>query len=276
MPIVSKRALEHGSVRDGLAKARYALIRGIPLQVLFEGWRKGGKAALEISQVYETTVADRISGHAVRFLVIPHRSLRAALRQEELIPATIASELDLQAFRSISAAELPQAIAGMLKADSNEMEVRQLQAQAVVDRVMQTASPPPEAATPDSEIMNFADHVAFSAMVPFEDSPLGLVSLASKAAALSKNGIALGAFIGVIAGGTTPLLLVTVPAGIILCASAIAFAKIVDTKRVDIFVSTLGIGTTQAAKQPTAPDAGNEEGDPSGRRRRSAPPPPDR
>jgi hypothetical protein len=51
----------------------------------------------------------------------------------------------------------------------------------------------------------------------------------------------MGAFIGVLVAGTSTLLLVTVPAGIILCGAASAFAKVVDERRDDIISKVCGL-----------------------------------
>jgi len=196
---------------------------------------------MEIAQSYETTIADRTTGYELRFLVITQRNLSLPLQQDEAaVKAALEGTFGLQGTRSIPASSLPQAIAGMLRADYEEAEFQELQAKALLDHVLPVSPPAPVVPT-DTKLLEFAEHVAFSPLVPFEESPLGLVSLASKAAALSKNGVALGAFIGVVAGGATPLLLLTVPTGIILCATAVAFAKVVDAKRSDIFVNLMGI-----------------------------------
>jgi hypothetical protein len=46
---------------------------------------------------------------------------------------------------------------------------------------------------------------------------------------------------GVLAGGTRAVLLLTVPAGIILCGTAAAFAKVVDARRYDIMEKIMGL-----------------------------------
>jgi hypothetical protein len=234
--------------------------------------RKSGEAAVDISQVYETSVADRASGHALRFLIVPHRAFTAAIQHDDPSPKdALESVLGLQAIRPISPAALPLAIAGMLQADADDPSLQRLQAEAVLDHLLRTAPPLTPPAGPDAETLAFSEHVAFSALVPFEESPLALVSLASKAAALSKNGVALGAFVGVIAGGATPLLLLTVPAGIILCASAIAFAKEIDAKRGAISGILLGVGARhRPGPSPPLPPAGEgpDDNQPSHRRRR--------
>ena len=207
---------------------------------------------MEIVQSYETTVADKTNGYELRFLVIAQKSLSLSVRHNEAaMKAALESTLGLQGTRSISASALPQAIVGMLRADEEEVEFQELQANALLDHLL-SASPPAPVTTTDTKLLEFAEHVAFSPLVPFEESPLGLVSLASKAAALSKNGVALGAFIGVIAGGATPLLLLTVPAGIILCATAVAYAKVVDAKRSDIFISLMGFEAGSRGEMPPA------------------------
>jgi len=230
--------------------------------------RKFGEAAVDISQVYETTVADRISGHALRFLIVPHRALATAIQRDDPSPKdALEGALGLQAIRPISPGALPFAIAGMLQADADDPSLQRLQAEAVLDHLLGAATPLKPPAGPDAETLAFSEHVAFSALVPFEESPLGLVSLASKAATLSKNGVALGAFVGVIAGGATPLLLLTVPAGIILCASAIAFAKEIDAKRGAISGILFGVGA-RYSPGPSPPLPPGEEGPASPRRRR--------
>jgi hypothetical protein len=76
-----------------------------------EAKRKSGEAAVDISQVYETSVADRASGHALRFLIVPHRAFTAAIQHDDPSPKdALESVLGLQAIRPISPAALPLAV----------------------------------------------------------------------------------------------------------------------------------------------------------------------
>jgi hypothetical protein len=69
----------------------------------------------------------------------------------------------------------------------------------------------------------FAEYVAFSEVVPFEESPLRSKSLMAAA-------VATGAKIGLIAGAGTPFVLLTVPAGIILCTAGVVFGPALGEK----------------------------------------------
>ncbi|HET8863902.1 MAG TPA: hypothetical protein VFM94_11715 [Solirubrobacterales bacterium] len=69
------------------------------------------------------------------------------------------------------------------------------------------------------ELIEFAEYAAYGSVVPFEHSPLGGDSLGNLLA--SGSGAGIGAGIGLmVAGGPTPLLFITVPAGMIICGSA--------------------------------------------------------
>jgi len=68
----------------------------------------------------------------------------------------------------------------------------------------------------DPNAVGFAEYVAFSESLPIEESPLRSKSLMAAA-------VATGAKIGLIAGGTGPWVLLTVPAGIILCTAGVVF-----------------------------------------------------
>jgi hypothetical protein len=69
----------------------------------------------------------------------------------------------------------------------------------------------------------FAEYIAYSEVVPFEESPLRSKSLMTLA-------VATGAKIGLIAGAGTPLVLLTVPAGIVLCTAGVVFGPALGEK----------------------------------------------
>src|SRR5262245_51923621 len=75
--------------------------------------------------------------------------------------------------------------------------------------------------------MRFAEVIAFDEVVPVEHSPLkaeALATLVTKA-----TGAGLGAFAGFVAFGASPLLLVTVPAGMIICGAAKGVADALES-----------------------------------------------
>lgn len=82
------------------------------------------------------------------------------------------------------------------------------------------------------DLLPFSTYVAYARIIPFETSPLGAESLATIASSSAKaRTVAMGATVGYFAAGTTPLLLITVPLGIVLCGAAVSFAKWLDENR---------------------------------------------
>jgi hypothetical protein len=81
-------------------------------------------------------------------------------------------------------------------------------------------------------LLEFCTQLAYARIIPWESSPLGAESLATLAASSVKAGtVTLGATVGFIAAGKTPLLLITVPLGIVLCGASVSFAKWIEENR---------------------------------------------
>jgi hypothetical protein len=96
----------------------------------------------------------------------------------------------------------------------------------------------------------FAEYVSYARVIPFEQSPLGAESLAAIAANAVKGGtVTIGATIGFIAAGPTSLLLITVPAGIILCGAAVSFSKWIEENRSVIWSKLLGVRTSRSVER---------------------------
>jgi len=107
----------------------------------------------------------------------------------------------------------------------------------------------------DPELLAFADQVSSQALVPFETSPLGPHSLADIGKMVSQFGP--GTMIGVVAAGHTPLVLITVPVGIVLCGAAAGVARALYTGLQYRILKLMGLpqGTIDSvvnAAQPTA------------------------
>jgi hypothetical protein len=80
--------------------------------------------------------------------------------------------------------------------------------------------------------LEFAGYVANAPIVPFEHSPLGADSLINIAANAAKVGsLGVGASVGLVAGGHTPYILITVPLGIVLCGASFSLAKWLEENR---------------------------------------------
>ena len=73
------------------------------------------------------------------------------------------------------------------------------------------------------DLIQFAEHLVLSPVVPVRRNPLNLESLGS--VITTASGVGLGAFAGFIVAGGTPLIFVTVPAGMIIFGAAAGVAK---------------------------------------------------
>ena len=72
----------------------------------------------------------------------------------------------------------------------------------------------------------FIEELMFGKHVIIENSPLSMESLANLVN--SATGVGLGAYIGFIIGGDTTLLLLTVPAGMVICGSAAGISRALE------------------------------------------------
>ncbi|WP_156924476.1 hypothetical protein [Derxia gummosa] len=176
-------------------------------------------------QLYETTIRDNDSNLAFSFIVVPNRSLTESdvrltgSQSSELVSRDdiFIEQLGLRPLQRLDPDNLENALAGLL---ANSAEIRQTlvdisfvaSLEFHLDRLARGLDP-----RVGQQELQFARFLTEEAVVPFENSPLHGVSLQS----LSKaSPYALGAYIGFVVSGSTPMLLLTVPAGIILCGAA--------------------------------------------------------
>lgn len=169
-----------------------------------------------VPQIYETELHDRETNLSVRFVTVPARSMAEGeiLRQP---PEAVMEVLELQPLgEPLHASDMAYAMAALLE-KSTESNV----AFEFFDLVRRNSD---AFAHDHPELLAFAEHVTFRSVIPFEHSPLGPDALGSILA--SGSGIGIGAGVGfMVAGGPTPLLLITVPAGMIICGSAKGVAE---------------------------------------------------
>jgi hypothetical protein len=162
-----------------------------------------------VPQLYETELEHPGTGHAVRFLTVPARSVaeRAILSEPEALMA----ELELRPLGDpLHASEVPYAVASVLLRDD---------AVQALEHFYLVRNRLPAFMGDHPQVLEFSEYVSFARVVPFEHSPLGGEALGNLLA--SGSGAGIGAGIGfIVAGGPTPLLFVTVPAGMIICGSA--------------------------------------------------------
>jgi hypothetical protein len=162
-----------------------------------------------LPQFYATEIWDPDTGLGVAFTTIPARSFA----NPEVLEVPEHALEDLDALEMwplhITDTDLPLVIAAMLTPGTTPGA-----------RSWRSIGERPNASRNlDARVLEFSEYVAYAEVVPFENSPLAPDSLAKLIA--SGGGAGVGAFIGILAaGGPTPLLFITVPAGMIICGSA--------------------------------------------------------
>ncbi len=166
---------------------------------------------MELVQSFETTIENTDSPQGVdgfRFLFAP-----GPIEGWEEFPSApeIARELGLEYLANLpSAAALPSVLVTLLLGGD---------AAAAVDAPWQIADMEPEIAL-------FVENVAFSEVIPVRTNPLNLESLATVLA--TGSGVAIGAWAGVVASGGTPLILITVPVGMVIGGAAAGVGRALE------------------------------------------------
>ena len=168
-------------------------------------------AAMEIVPFYQTTVIARESDLAAQLVVVPRQSMKSSAISQD--PVAVRDLFGIASFYEIPSPRfLPYAIASVLS---------QGEAGAAIEQFGQLVE---GTAHSDEEVLRFAEYVAFARLTPLKESPLAEVPLASILEEPTVLGV--GLLVGIAAaGGLTPLVMLTVPAGIVLVGAADALAK---------------------------------------------------
>lgn len=181
---------------------------------------------MKVTQFYETTVIDIKSGKEVKFVILPRR----AFQNEALLPSCQSSEDKYDEFQKFGKlveyltdsfpsyfglTQLPTLIAQCLYIEDDETIV-DIETRDVIDIDIQDIN----------DLIPFAELVIFSPVVPFEYSPLALDSIGS--VITKASGVGLGAYAGFTVAGNSPMLFITVPAGMIIFGAAAGVANALE------------------------------------------------
>jgi hypothetical protein len=160
-------------------------------------------------QVFSTTLYDRYQPQSLSFVFVPARSMVSVPDLN-----TVKNLIDPTAFffQTIAPSYLPAALASLLSDPTGPNPFSWAQ---------HLSSPGHIWVEPNR--LGFAEYVAYSESVPIEESPL-------KAKSVMAVAVTAGANIGLVAGGGTPFVLLTVPAGIILCTAGVVFGQALGEK----------------------------------------------
>ena len=167
------------------------------------------------AQYYWTTVFDRYQPQSLSFAFLPVRSLPTDdIPRLSDIAMALGGQLPPEEIRPW---HLPALLASILSVDGTQQNLSQLSAP------FQYGQP----AWIDPHRLGFAEYVAYSEVIPFEESPpkgKSLMSIAQSTGAtiglIAVGAIGPGAFGPAITPGAHPLVIFTVPLGIVLCTAA--------------------------------------------------------
>jgi hypothetical protein len=167
---------------------------------------------MQLVQFYETTIADRDKEYIVHFVTLPKKTIGEQGFSSNTMPA-LREALGLERYEELpSLSSLPYAIALILQGPVETVFGR-LQKKTFDDL--------------PRELIDFSEYAAFARVVPFEESPLDLQSVAGVLAKAKDSPLLLGATVGIMAaaGNTGLVLLGMVAAGIIIIYTADAVGK---------------------------------------------------
>jgi hypothetical protein len=177
-------------------------------------------------QYYETTIQDNDSNLSAHVIVVPRRSLpesrvvlTGSMESETLEePEYLMRQLGFWPIREINPDQIPLLLAALLShvADLWGPITDTSFEAARYYNVTQILENPNAVPIPNAD-RAFAEYLSFERLIPFEQSPLDSLSLDQIAKA---SGVTIGAYIGFVVAGPTPLLFLTVPAGMIICGAA--------------------------------------------------------
>lgn len=177
---------------------------------------------MEMLQIFETTILSDVSDHALHLVVVPSRTFICSdmtVHVEKVVEGLALQKLTLP---PINASSLSLALA-TLAAPAVPSAERIAHLMAALQPVPVTIAPAPVITATDKA---FGERAAYSDLVPFEQSPIDLESLGNLVVQASGAGI--GAYAGFVIAGPTPLLLITIPAGMILCGAAKGIADALE------------------------------------------------
>lgn len=183
------------------------------------------------TQYYETVLFD-VRSSSFFFLTIPSRSLPKRSAEDDSSQDDrsagwynyLLDDLNLESLTLVNAVDLENAVATLVSNSDrlgNALADHSL-SRAKADLLSQLFSGEllPSISEEDRR---FAHHLVSSRVIPFENSPLSPSSLQEIVRGATSTGA--GAYIGFVLAGPTPLLLLTVPAGVVICGAAWGVAK---------------------------------------------------
>jgi hypothetical protein len=165
-------------------------------------------------QTFDTVVTDINGTHSAVCHVVPARSIPD--READYQGLARAKRIGLQPIMAISSSQLPFAIGALITANKQKENPIKLYRKVLETPLSDVALLLGE------DSFKFAEEISQLSFIPFEQSPIELASFSKLFSEVGAVG--LGAYAGWVVAGPTPLLFLTVPAGMVLFGAAAGFA----------------------------------------------------
>jgi hypothetical protein len=183
-------------------------------------------------QMYETVVQSNNTNTAFFFCTVPSRSLPTSTdvldgsqgTKTLSVPDYLLEQLDLRPMFELRPDQLEGAIAALVSDDpALYRPIYDTSFLAEKDFHLRRLTGLPVSVQFAKSKSDFVAYLLRKPIVPFENSPLSADSLFDIVTKATGTGI--GAYIGFVVAGNSPLLLVSVPAGMVICGAASGLAK---------------------------------------------------
>lgn len=183
-------------------------------------------------QMYETVVQSNDTNTAFFFCTVPSRSLPLSTvvldgsqgSKTLSMSDYLLEQLDLRPMFELQEDQLESAVAALMSDEPGLYRaVYDASFLAEKDFHLRRLTELPAAVRFGRAKSDFAAYVLREPVVPFENSPLAADSILDIVTKATGTGI--GAYIGFVVAGNSPLLFVSVPAGMVICGAASGLAK---------------------------------------------------
>jgi hypothetical protein len=193
---------------------------------------------MEMLQTFESTIVSVSTAHTAHVVVVPQR---AFMQLDSVVqPASIIERLGLRRLAPVQPSQLVFAVAILLSGSIPEHEILQRLTEAAYKQ-----------APPDLELddLTFAEKATFERMIPFEQSPLEMESLAKLVT--TATGAGLGAYAGFVLFGSSPLLFIAAPAGMLIFGAAKGIADALEQGLRERLLAVLRGADSSGSKRDT-------------------------
>lgn len=173
---------------------------------------------IKIMQTLETTIYDEDGKYSLGCIVVPRRHM-ADIKESDISDKIREMDFEIvMGVMDVSPDLLPFAVSSMVVGEQSNIDPLN-----IYRGITKSTSLKGLKKDLGEDVFVFAEQVVSSQLIPFEQSPIALESLATLFS--TSGGVGVGAYAGwVIAGGAGPMLFAWIPAGMLLFGTAAGIA----------------------------------------------------